>query len=192
MWQKYFNVYLDWKCWIVTFSPLSFCSSHPSCTYHRCHRYKKTDLRSQKSQKHLLCAGNYYHGNQWGFKFGSLYVMNITYGLIRVHWLRFWPEKALLMRKQASVTVLARAFRVMNSLVAYTLQQEIQHVCQGYLGKSHSLVCGSVAFYYLPQSFKSNSISSLLPGPASVSAERTLDSRWYSLMDRTAIACRWL
>lgn len=79
------------------------------------------------------------------------------------------------MRKQASAGVLARAFRVMNSLVAYTLQQEIQHVCQGYLGKSHSLVCGSVAFYYLPQSFKSNSISSLLPGPSSVSVERTLD-----------------
>ncbi len=81
------------------------------------------------------------------------------------------------MRKQASARVLAWAFHVMNSLVAYTLQQEIQHVCQGYLGKSHSLVCGSVAFYYLPQSFKSNSISSLLPGPSSVSVERTLDSR---------------
>lgn len=81
------------------------------------------------------------------------------------------------MRKQASDSVLTRAFCVMNSLVAYTLQQEIQHVCQGYLGKSHSLVCGSVAFYYLPQSFKSNSISSLLPGPSSVSVERTLDRR---------------
>lgn len=98
----------------------------------------------------------------------------------------------LLMRKQAWAGVLARALHVMNSLVAYTLQQEIQHVCQGYLGKSHSLVCGSVAFYYLPQSFKSNSISSLLPGPSSVSAERTLDRRWSSLMDGTAIACRWL
>lgn len=129
------------------------------------------------------------------FKFGLLYVMKaskeITYGLIKFYRLHFWPEKAILMRKQASA-VLTRAFRVMNSLVAYTLQQEIQHVCQGYLGKSHSLVCGSVAFYYLPQSFKSNSISSLLPGPSSVSVERTLDRRWYSLMDRTAIACRWL
>lgn len=94
------------------------------------------------------------------------------------------------MRKQASASVLARAFHVMNSLVAYTLQKEIQHVCQGYLGKSHSLVCGSVAFYYLPQSFKSNSISSLLPGPSSVSVERTLDRRWCSLLDGTTIACR--
>lgn len=79
------------------------------------------------------------------------------------------------MRKQVGASVLAWASPVMNSLVAYTLQPEIQHVCQGYLGKSHSLVCGSVAFYYLPQSFKSNSISSLLPGPSCVSAERTLE-----------------
>lgn len=83
-------------------------------------------------------------------------------------------EKAPLMRKQASASVPARAFCVMNSLVAYTLRREIQHVCQGYLGKSHSLVCGSVAFYYLPQSLKSNSISSLPPW-ASVSAARALD-----------------
>lgn len=95
------------------------------------------------------------------------------------------------MRKQAPVAVLARAFRVMNSLVAYTLLGEIQHVCQGYLGKSHSLVCGSVAFYYLPLSFKSNSISSLLPGPSSVSERRTLDGRRRNLLDSgAAIACR--
>lgn len=89
--------------------------------------------------------------------------------------MHFGPGKVPLMRKQAWALVLARASHVMNSLVAYTLQPEIQHVCQGYLGKSHSLVCGSVAFYYLPQSFKSNSIPSLLPGPSSVIVERTLD-----------------
>lgn len=129
--------------------------------------------------KWLLHTVSHYHENQWGFEVGQLYVMKvwkyITYGLMKVHPVHFWPGKALLMRKQAWASVLTRAFCVMNSLVAYTLQQEIQHVCQGYLGKSHSLVCGSVAFYYLPQSFKSNSISSLLPGPSSVSVERTLD-----------------
>lgn len=103
---------------------------------------------------------------------------------MKVHymWLDESSHSAFLTKKgsfneNTSFSVLARAFHVMNSLVAYTLQQEIQHVCQGYLGKSHSLVCGSVAFYYLPQSFKSNSISSLLPGPSSVSVERTLDRR---------------
>lgn len=146
--------------------------------------------------KWFLDTLSHYHGDQWGFKMVLLNVMkvwkNIIYGLIKVHTVHFWPGKVLLMRKQASACVVARAFYVMNSLVAYTLQKEIQHVCQGYLGKSHSLVCGSVAFYYLPQSFKSNSIFSLLPGPSSVSAERTLDRQWCSLLDGTTIACRWL
>lgn len=114
------------------------------------------------------------------------------YGLIKVLAARFGPGKVLLMRKQDSAGAVAGAFHGMNSSVACTLQKEIQHVCQGYLGKSHSLVCGSVAFYYLPQSFKSNSISSLLPRPSSVSVKRTLDRRRRRLLDGTTIACRWL
>lgn len=114
------------------------------------------------------------------------------YGLIKVPAARFGPGKVLLMRKQDSAGAVAGAFRVMNSSVACTLQKKIQHVCQGYLGKSHSLVCGSVAFYYLPQSFKSNSISSLLPRPSSVRVKRTLDRRQRWLPDGTTIACRWL
>lgn len=87
-----------------------------------------------------------------------------------------WLYSAFLTRKGSNEKTCfsqcsRQGFHVMNSLVAYTLQKEIQHVCQGYLGKSHSLVCGSVAFYYLPQSFKSNSISSLLPG-TSLSVQR--------------------
>lgn len=51
------------------------------------------------------------------------------------------------MRNKLEPVLLAGALCVMNSSVAYTLQLEIQHVCQGYLGKSHSLVCVGVLLF---------------------------------------------